>query len=59
MILKRMNVMVHEQGELINQIDENMKKGTILFLCVRNLEYDQRQVIAAKEGVEVIRQRIV
>lgn len=27
MILKRMNVLVYEQGELINQIDENMKKG--------------------------------
>lgn len=33
MILKRMNVMVHEQGELINQIDENMKKGTFFIGC--------------------------
>lgn len=32
MILKRMNVLVSEQGELVNQIDENMKKGIDLDL---------------------------
>lgn len=50
--------MVHEQGELINNIDENMKKGKNI-IKIRNLKHQERKIDARKKSNEIIGNWIV